>query len=87
MTTIPDKYVEMARELALLAQKYGLRAISARIDPGYRLKEGEKDWPHPINMTWACGRHGEDEKQITLASEIHLRTRTSWEGEVKTEEW
>ena len=60
---IPEKYQELAFELAELANKYDLRKLNGCFEPGF-----DDEYPNTINFQWNAGRHDADMKAIHINS-------------------
>jgi hypothetical protein len=70
MKQIPERYVELAKELARHAKICNLSSCSMILRPGIL----ENDWDEVIQVAWKQGRHGEDNNQLTLTSTVNTHT-------------
>lgn len=77
--SIPQTMQTFARELAALARKHGIRAISGEFKPPF-----DTAWSVPIAFSWQQGRHSEDSYQVVLTSSYteYVRDVVSDEKEV-----
>lgn len=71
--TIPDEFVELGKDLAKLATKYGLNAMSVTMNPGRWSK-----WDANIHFSWNEGRHDGDIGKFSLISEMRKSVRMDW---------
>jgi hypothetical protein len=65
---IPEKYVELCKEVARLAKEADLNSAGLTLTPGF-----DSDWRHPIRMNWQSGRHGEESARVIITSEVTVR--------------
>jgi len=73
MSEIPDQYISLAKELAEIAQRHGLRDFRGTITPTWN-----EDWTAPINFAWVRGRHGDSTHQIKLTSSVEVTAEIQW---------
>jgi hypothetical protein len=73
MAEIPERYQGIARELAAVAQRHGLRSLHGTIVP-----EFDSLWRAPIQFAWVQGRHGDSTHQIRLTSSVEVTAEIPW---------
>ena len=61
---LPDEMLEMAKELAVLANKYRLRKIQVTASPPF------EQWEADVHFQWEAGRHSEDSHRMHVVSEL-----------------
>jgi hypothetical protein len=66
--SIPTKYIEFCKQVAMLARHHEIDSVSLRVYP--RLSDVE--WRNPVEMQWELGRHGESSKVFHVSSKVEV---------------
>lgn len=64
---IPEELQQICRELAEVAQKHGLHALSGKFQP-------MTGWGGEISFGWHAGRHNEDSNELNISSTFYVTT-------------
>ncbi len=66
---IPSHHVEFCRALAAVAKTFGVSHFTAEFDPGWK-----DPWHDRIKLSWSAGRHEADVENLTITSDVTIRT-------------
>ncbi len=68
LTGMPERYRSFAQEVCQLAKKYKFNEFHCELRPGF----GHNDWPNPIHINWSQGRHGADNNEMRISSNLNF---------------
>lgn len=73
-TPIPERYVQLCRDIGKLCKSAGLSRFGASFTPGSWRMGDEPRWGSQIQMVWDSGRHGDGADRIVLTSTVDVHT-------------